>query len=255
MTPPSLKSRLAGGECLTGCFACIPHPIVLEVLSRQGPGVLCIDAEHGQIGRSQFEDLIRACHAGSAGCMIRLPSSEQEWIASALDAGADAILVPRVSSVEEARRIVAASYFAPDGVRGVGPGRASGYGYNIGGYVSGANERTLVAIQIETAEGFAAVAEICEVPGIDLVFVGPADLSIAIGAPGPENNGRLDAAIAHIFSTARAAGKRAGLFCLSADGMEKWRGQGASFFLVGSDLQFLAEGAGKLASRKRAMDL
>ena len=139
-----------------------------------------------------------------------------------------------------------ATRFPPDGARGVGPGRAAGYGYRLFDYLAAANQSLLLAIQVETAEGLANIDEIAAVDGIDLIFIGPGDLSVSIGAMGPDNRARLDAAILSI------AGRRVGIFRPSTDDIGTWRAAGITFFLVASDTMFL--GASLAAAMDAARD-
>jgi 4-hydroxy-2-oxoheptanedioate aldolase len=171
--------------------------------------------------------------------MVRVPGHAPESIASALDAGAAGVLVPRVSTAAEARAAVMATRYPPIGSRGVGPGRAAAYGYRIPDYLSKANEELVLAIQVETAEGLANIAQIAAVDGVDLIFIGPGDLSVSIDALGPSGRDRLDQAIRTIAATALAAGRTVGIFRPSADDIAAWSAEGISFFLLASDTMFL----------------
>ena len=128
------------------------------------------------------------------------------------------------------------------GRRGVGPGRAAGYGYRIVETLKSANETVVLAIQIETAEGLANIEEIAAVEGIDVIFIGPGDLSVTIDAMGPENADRLNAAIRRIADAARAAGKAVGLFRPDGSDVATWEEAGISFFIIGSDAMMLSAG-------------
>lgn len=247
----SLKQRVAAGTRTVGMFSGIPHPVAVEIAARQGLGFLCIDAEHAMIGRGEVEGLIRACEVGGTPAMVRVPSSDAHWIGTVLDAGAEAVLVPRVTGAAEAAAIVAAAHFAPHGKRGFGPGRASRYGYGMPEYLAAAHDRTLVGIQIETAEALAEVDAIAATPGVDLLFVGPADLGLSIGAIGPNHQDRLAEAVERIAAAGRAAGKALGIFVMDAAGIARWAPLGYSLFIVGSDAMYLGGGA---AAMVRAAD-
>lgn len=246
------RKRCIGYERVIGTFAAIPHPVAIEVAAMSGLDFLCIDAEHTQIDRERIENLVRASDVHHVPAMVRVPGHGQEWIASALDAGAAGVLVPRVSTAEQARAVVKATRYPPLGERGVGPGRASAYGYRILDYLKAANESLVLAIQIETAEGLANVEEIAAVEGIDVIFIGPGDLSVSIDAMGPAGAEKLDAAITAISHAARKAGKAVGIFRPSADDVGKWTEAGISFYLLASDTMFLGASlaAGVTAARK-----
>jgi 4-hydroxy-2-oxoheptanedioate aldolase len=242
----NIKSRLFSEETIVGCFACIPHPVAIEVCAAQGLDVLCIDAEHSQIDRSEIENLVRACEVHGTTAMVRVPGAHPEWIASALDSGARAILVPRVSSADEAAMVVKWGRYAPVGERGAGPGRASRYGYNLGPHLASANEEIILAVQIETKAGLDQLEAIAAVPGIDMLFVGPGDLATSLGATGPQGAAVLDAAVERIGAAARSAGKVAGIFRPSAADVGRWTSAGFSFFLIGSDTWFIGCGLAEM---------
>jgi 4-hydroxy-2-oxoheptanedioate aldolase len=241
---------------LVGTFSAIPHPVAVEVVAQAGPDFLCIDWEHSQIGRERIEDLIRAADVHRVPAMVRVPGHAPEAIAAVLDAGAAGVLVPRVSTEAQARAAVSATRYPPLGQRGVGPGRAAAYGYRIPDYLAKANEEIVLAIQIETAEGLANIAEIAAVDGVDVIFVGPGDLSVSIGALGPEGKDKLDQAIKSIVRVALDAGRTVGLFRPAADDIAAWSATGISFFVLASDTMFLgAAVAGEIAkARQRTAD-
>jgi 4-hydroxy-2-oxoheptanedioate aldolase len=246
------RQKCIGQERVVGVFAAIPHPVAAEVSAAAGPDFLCIDWEHSQIGRDRIEDLIRASDIHGVPAMVRVPGHAQEWIAAALDAGASGVLVPRVATATQARAAVMATRYPPIGERGVGPGRASAYGYRIPDYLETANSNIVLALQIETADGLANIQEIAGVEGVDVIFIGPGDLSVSIDAMGPAGQEKLNAAIESITKAALAAGKTAGIFRPSADDVAKWTQAGISFYILASDAMFLGAGiaSGIAAARK-----
>jgi 4-hydroxy-2-oxoheptanedioate aldolase len=249
----NFRQKCTSGAPVIGTFAAIPHPVAIEVAAASGVDFLCIDWEHAQIARERIEDLIRAADVHLVPAMVRVPGHAPEAIAAALDAGAAGVLVPRVSTAAQAAAAVQATRYPPVGARGVGPGRAAAYGYRIPDYLSKANESLLLAIQVETAEGLANIAEIASVEGVDLIFIGPGDLSVSIDAMGPANADKLDAAIETIASTSRKTGKSVGIFRPSADDVGRWIKSGISYFILASDTMFLGAGlaAGIAAARDK----
>ncbi|MFB9949675.1 HpcH/HpaI aldolase/citrate lyase family protein [Rhizobium puerariae] len=245
------RKKCISHERVIGTFAAIPHPVAIEVTAATGLDFLCIDAEHSQIDRELVENLVRASDAHRVPAMVRVPSHALEWIASALDAGAAGVLVPRVSTAAQAKAAVMATRYPPVGERGVGPGRASAYGYRIPDYLKAANESLVLSIQIETAEGFANVEEIVAVEGVDVIFIGPGDLSVSIDAMGPAGAEKLNAAITTITNAARKAGKAVGIFRPSAEDVGRWAEAGITFFMLASDTMFLGASlaAGAAAAR------
>jgi 4-hydroxy-2-oxoheptanedioate aldolase len=236
---------------LVGSFASIPHPVAVEVAAQSGLDFLCIDWEHAQISREMIENMVRAADVNRVPAMVRVPGHAPEAIQAALDSGAQGVLIPRVSTVAQAAMAVKASRYPPNGERGVGPGRAAAYGYRIPSYLASANEAIVVAVQVETAEGLANIAEIAAVDGVDVIFVGPGDLSVSIDALGPAGASRLAEAIRTIIGVAIAHDKIAGIFCAKPEDVGQWAAIGASFFILASDAMFLGAGvaAGRIAAR------
>lgn len=250
------RSRCTGGDVAIGIFAAIPHPVAIEVTAAAGVDFICIDWEHAQISRDRIEDLVRAADVHGVPAMVRVPGHAPESIAAALDAGAAGVLVPRVSTAEQARAAVQATRYPPFGARGVGPGRAAAYGYRIPDYLAAANKSLLLAIQVETAEGLANIGAIADVDGIDVIFVGPGDLSVSIDAMGPAGADKLTSAIETIAKAAIGAGRTVGIFRPSPDDIGIWVRSGIRFFLVASDTMFLGASvaAGLRAARGKAAD-
>ncbi|TPN36595.1 HpcH/HpaI aldolase/citrate lyase family protein [Mesorhizobium sp. B2-3-3] len=237
------RQKCIGKTKLVGSFAAIPHPVAVEVMALAGLDFVCIDWEHAQISRDMIEAMVRAADVHRVPAMVRVPGHAPEAIQAALDSGAQGVLVPRVSTSAQAAMAVKASRYPPLGQRGVGPGRAAGYGYRIPEYLAGANERIVVAVQVETSEGLANIEAIAAVDGIDMIFVGPGDLSVSIDAMGPKGTDKLNEAIGTIIGATIAHGKTSGIFCASPQSIGRWAAIGASFFVLASDTMFLGAGA------------
>lgn len=251
----SFRGKCVDRTRLVGTFAAIPHPVAVEVTAQARPDFICIDWEHAQIARDAIENLVRAADINGVPAMVRVPGHAPEAIAAALDSGARGVLVPRVSSGEQAAAAVQATRYPPLGSRGVGPGRAAGYGYRIPDYLGRANAETLLAVQVETAAGLGNAEEIAAVEGVDVVFVGPGDLSVSIDAMGPAGAERLNAAIETIFAAALRGGKVAGIFCAGPEDVARRAKAGASFFILASDAMFLGAGVSAgLAAARAALD-
>ncbi|MCX7306359.1 MAG: aldolase/citrate lyase family protein [Hyphomicrobiales bacterium] len=235
----TFRDNTVAGARLVGTFAEIPHPVAIEVMAQAAPDFICIDWEHGQIARDQIENLVRACDVKGVPAMIRVPGHAPEAIAAALDSGAMGILIPRVSTAEQAAAAVKAARYPPAGERGVGPGRAGGYGYRIFDYLAEANDQVVVAVQVETAEGLANADAIAATEGVDVVFVGPGDLSVSLDAYRPDGARKLANAIDKIIAATLKRGKTAGIFCGKPDDVIRWTAKGSSFFILASDTMFL----------------
>ncbi|TPL58854.1 HpcH/HpaI aldolase/citrate lyase family protein [Mesorhizobium sp. B2-4-2] len=230
-------------ESLVGSFAAIPHPVAVEVMAQSGLDFLCIDWEHAQISRDMIEAMVRAADIHRVPAIVRVPGHAPEAIAAALDSGAQGVLVPRVSTAAQAQAAAKASRYPPTGERGVGPGRAAGYGYRISEYLAQANDSIVVAVQVETSEGLANIEAIAAVEGVDVIFVGPGDLSVSIDAIGPKGADKLAQAIRRIIDVTIAHGKTSGIFCAEPQDVARWAALGASFFILASDTMLLGAGA------------
>ena len=246
----SLRSRVLARELLIGTFSSLASPAAVEVIGRAGFDFMCLDAEHAPLDRACLEGLIRAADVSGTPAIVRVPGHGAEAIASALDSGAPGILVPRISTALEAAAVVSAFRYPPQGKRGAGPGRSSHYGAEIMQHVATANDALLLAVQAESAEAVENIESIVKVNGIDLIFIGPADLSISLGFTSPDDQGKLSEVIQYVVSVCRKAGMAVGLFRFSPVDLEFWLAAGVTFFLIGSDGIFLASEA--MASAKAA---
>lgn len=232
----TLRSRLLAKDVLVGTFAAIPHPMTVEMTVDAGWDFLVIDAEHSQINRGDFEPLLRA--AGTTPAVIRLPGLDSIWINAALDSGAAGILLPRINTAAEARAAIAATRYPPAGERGVGPGRAAGYGTRIEQAIAD-NANTVLALQIESATGLANIDEIAAIDGIDAIYIGPGDLALSLGAMGPAGRPALEKAVATIVDSCKRHGRAVGTFCMTPDHLKASIAQGMTFVTLGSDAVFL----------------
>jgi len=237
-----LRQRIDRNKPLIGTFCAIDAPSVVEMLGTSGLDFVLVDAEHTQIGRARIEELVRGGDAVGAPVMVRVPTAEGDWIGSVLDAGAAGIVVPRVGTAAQARHAVAAARYTPDGERGCGPGRATLYGKRLVEYLQAANASLLVALQIETVEGLDNLEEILAVPGIDVIFIGPGDLALSLGAFGPQGRPKLDAAVTKIIDACHAHGVAVGSFVLEMTEIEPLAARGVCFFAAGGDILFLQRG-------------
>ncbi|MHB1468591.1 MAG: HpcH/HpaI aldolase family protein [Solirubrobacteraceae bacterium] len=236
-----LRARMLAGESVLGTFVASRDPGSVELLGGLGFDLLCIDAEHSAMSVETVERLVAAAELTPAAPIVRVAGNEEVAIGTTLDAGAAGVLVPRVESATEAQRAIAAARYPPAGRRGLGPGRASGYGAELPSYRDRANDELLLAIQVETAEAVARLPELLAVDGIDLYFVGPGDLACSMGIEDPQDP-TLKATVADVIDRARAAGRLAGVFAATPADAAAWRARGAQLVLLGSDHSLLARG-------------
>lgn len=249
----ALRERLVAGETLIGTFIQVPHMVVADFLARTaGLDFLCLEAEHSAMGAETIQGMVAAAGAGTP-VLVRVEDNAWVPIARALDAGAAGVIVPRVNSAAEARALVGAARYPTMGDRGIGPGRVTAYGSNSGpDYRTWANQHVVVGAQVETRRALDDLDGILAVPGIDLIFVGPMDLASSLGlAPGsPE----LNAVIEDVVSRARAAGRAAGIFAMTAEQVGYWVDRGVQLILYASDLRFMGVGLAAALEAYRELD-
>lgn len=212
----SLKQRWAAGETTLGAWCMMPGALGVEVVGGLGFDWVLIDMQHGCMGYEGALEMIRAADVFGISPIVRVPWNEPGIIGRVLDAGALGVLVPMIQTADDAKRVVEACLYPPAGRRSFGPIRV---GARDGmGYAFKANERVAVIPMIETIEALEAVEEIAAVPGVDALFVGPFDLSVALGLPPGDNDGKppFDEAIRRVIESCRTAGKAAAVLSNAA---------------------------------------
>jgi 2-keto-3-deoxy-L-rhamnonate aldolase RhmA len=200
------------------------QPSVMQLLANAGFDFAIIDSEHGAFGPETIADLSRAGVAYGVTPIVRVPECSYVPIAQALDGGAQGVMVPRVASVAEAADAVAIATYPPVGRRGSAMGRGH-TGFRPSPVVeamAAMNAARLVVIQIETVPALEQCEAIAAVPGVDILFVGPNDLSIALGVPGELDHPLLVGAIERVADACRAAGKWSALQMNTVDSAVRW---------------------------------
>ena len=250
---PRIKDALAAGE-IVRLFGIgqLSNPKLVEIVGENGGfDGLWIDQEHGGLGMRDFELITMAARAYGLDHFVRLPATDYATIMRPLEAGANGIMVSMVKSPEEADQAVRWAKFWPRGERGMNGGNRDGrYGLTpMTEYVQQANANTFVGIQIETASALASVAEIARVPDVDLIFVGPADLSQVLGIPGDFENPRCLAAIEGIARACAEAGKPWGIVPRGSDYAQRMRGWGCQMFALAFDIHVVNAGLRAIKER------
>ncbi|WP_417271507.1 HpcH/HpaI aldolase family protein [Celeribacter sp.] len=230
---------------LRGPFVAIPTPMTVEIVAGANPDFICIDTEHSPISDGLLTDMLRAADIARVPAIVRVRSNLPQNISAALDAGACGVLVPHISTADEARAVVKAARFAPHGTRGAGPGRAASYLRDIEASIERARKETFVAIQLETLQAVQNVDDILSVAGIDLVFIGPGDLGVDAEAHACDDT--LDALIERLVSSAQVAGVPVGIFTADRSASKRWLSR-LSFVIEGSDALFLTHASDAAAA-------
>ncbi|WCB93337.1 4-hydroxy-2-oxo-heptane-1,7-dioate aldolase [Baekduia alba] len=233
---------MRAGEKLTGMFVHLRDPAVCESLGRLGFDTLCVEGEHTAMGPETIERLVSAVEHTPAAALVRVAGNDPSAIACALDAGAQGVVVPRVSSAAEAMAAVQAARLPPVGLRGLGPSRAAAHGTDIPGYQRRANDELLLAIMVETRQALEELDELVAVDGVDLVFVGPGDLASSLGIEDPRSPELRDA-IVDVLARAREAGRLTGMFAATPEDAVRWHASGVNLVFLGSDMMWLTRAA------------
>jgi 4-hydroxy-2-oxoheptanedioate aldolase len=210
------------------------------VLAASGFDVLVADVEHAPLSPADVLTIVAGADLGGLPALVRLSDDSATSIQYALDAGAAGVIVPRVHTAAQTAAIVAAASYPPIGTRGAGPGRAALYGLDRAAAMAEALEQTLIAVQVESAAAVANLDEILAVEHLDMVFVGPNDLSHSLGRPAEDELRRV---IDDVIARAHAAGVRTGILAATPELVDRYRRAGVSLILTGTDLVLLAAGA------------
>jgi 2-keto-3-deoxy-L-rhamnonate aldolase RhmA len=251
----ALKKRLKAGETTFGAWLSISSPVVAEIMAGTGFDWVMIDTEHGVFGLEGLQTAIMAFNGSPTVPIVRVPWNDAVRIKQTLDIGADGILVPMVNTAAEARQAVAACKYPPQGNRGFGPKRASDYGRNTDAYVAQANDGVIVITQIEHVDAVANIDSILDVPGIDVVCLGPTDLSGSAGVLRQFNHPIVVNAVETVIAKAKARGLPAATGIVYPDDeMRQWVKKGANFVLTAEDTSLVRSGmSGALANMRKVL--
>ncbi len=240
------RKRLRNGEKLIGTMVTLTSPAVAEILADTGFDWLFIDGEHGPFETKEIHATLQAV-GEKAACVVRVPVAGEVPIKKALDLGATGIIAPQVNTAEQAQQVVHFSRYAPDGTRGVGLGRAHGYGMRFNEYLEAANEQVTVVVQAEHARAVENIEAIVQVAGIDAVLIGPYDLAASLGKMGQVADPAVVDAIDHVTTT----GIRTGMFGVTADAVKPYIEKGYTLIVAGVDTMLLGNAAKSILSELR----
>lgn len=246
------KQALKGDAPLIGCWLGMASQYSAEIAATAGFDWLVVDGEHSPNDIRSIRDQLMVIDPSASNAVVRLPVGETWLIKQALDIGAQTLLIPIVESAAQARELVAATRYPPEGVRGLGSSlaRASRFAA-IPDYPQTANAEICLLVQVETRAGLDALEEIAAVEGVDGVFIGPADLGASLGYLGQTEHPDLWRVITDALSRIRARGKAAGVLTGNPDLIAAAIAAGANFVAVGADITVFATGLRALAQRYR----
>jgi 2-keto-3-deoxy-L-rhamnonate aldolase RhmA len=249
-----LKNRLRQGETTFGAWLTVANTTIAEIMAGAGFDWVFIDTEHGGFSNEGLQTCLVAFNGSPTVPMVRVAWNDHVLIKQALDMGAEGILIPMVSSVAEAQIAVSACKYPPEGTRGFGPRRASDYGRNTDAYVAQANDSVIVIVQIEHVNGVAQIDGILDTQGIDVVCLGPTDLSGSAGVLRQFQHPTVTGGMTAVINAAKARQMPASIGITFGDqDMQKWYSAGANFIFCGDDVSLLASQAGKVLANMRQM--
>jgi 2-dehydro-3-deoxyglucarate aldolase len=245
------RRDLLAGRQLIGCWSSLASPISTEVLGLAGFDWLLLDGEHAPNDIATFIPQLMALKGSMSAPVVRPPDNDPVIIKRLLDIGFYNFMIPLVDSADDARRAVAATRYPPAGVRGVSVSHRSNMFGTIPDYFSTIDNNICIAVQIETVNAIRDIDRISSVDGVDAIFIGPSDLSAALGHLGNLNHPEVQESIQHIFSRASAHGKPSGILAPVEADARRYLNMGATLVAVGSDLGIFRSATQSLHDRFR----
>jgi len=243
-TMTTLRERVLAGETTFGTWLSTGSPVAAEIAGQAGFDWLVIDTEHGMSAEATTLGQLYAVGTTPATALVRIERSDRLRVSRALDLGAGGLVVPRVESADDVAQALAWMRFPPAGMRGVAlGGRGQGFGRVGHAEVGTLNDVVVGVFQIENAAAVAAADAIAAQPGADVLFVGPADLSHALGVPGQFSDPRYLGAIDAVVAACRRHGKAAGILLYDPAVIAPHLERGFRFIGLGSDGGFVMSGA------------
>jgi 4-hydroxy-2-oxoheptanedioate aldolase len=241
----SFKKRLLAGERCYGCWLHLYSPVAAEVLALAGYDAMIIDHEHGSGDLVGAIQIMQAMSATPACPILRVPWNDPVALKRALDTGPEGVMIPSINSADQAKAAVAACRYPPGGMRGAAYGlvRASDYGMAAKDYFENVQDNLLVICQIETAEAVDAIPEIAAVDGVDMLFIGPIDLSGSIGKLGQFDDAAVIALRKRGEDAIKASGKLLGGLAVPNLSIADMAARGYDFVTAASDITLLRDAA------------
>jgi len=250
----SLRERILNKEVVIGTFYKFNSQAVVEMIGIAGFDFMIVDTEHSNYSSYDVEGLIRAAECVGLSSVIRVREAIAEDVLHALDSGADGVQIPSITDVETAEKVCRSSKYYPQGNRGFTTShRAAMYGAwkNDEKYTDYSNKRSLVIAHVENLEMVEKIDGLLDIPQLDVVFVGPGDLSQAMGKPGQMNDPEVVALIEKIFVKVLERGKAEGIYCGTPADIKKYVGLGATYIAYGSDMTALSASLAGLVKSAR----
>lgn len=239
-----VKEKLRAGKVAVGAWMSILNPRAARAVADSGMDWVLFDTEHGPPSIETVDGLVRAISGAEAIPLIRVVWNDINAIKRALDTGAFGVIVPWVSSKEEAENAVTFCRYPPEGLRGCAPGRAAAaWGVSTQEYLDSANDEVLIAVQVETEKAVENIEEIVTVEGVDATFIGPSDLSASMGYRGKAFHPEVVKAMDKVLEACKASNVAPGIaYGRGVDHLNRLIEQGFRFIGIGSDTGLLSTG-------------
>ena len=244
MIAAGLKADLYAGKPKIGTFVKLANPTVIEALGMAGLDFAVIDTEHAPCDQMLLLDLIRAADSVSLPAIVRVPDGSESQILKVLDIGASGVQIPGLSTVNAVKKAVSYTKYAPQGRWGLSfAQRPASYGIcDKKSYMEASNAGLINVVHIENKEMAAQVESLCELDGVDVLFIGPMDISQSLGHPGEPAHSEVAKAVDEVIRVCLAKGTPYGIFVGTPAAAQTYIDKGASYIALASDIAFLMSG-------------
>jgi 2-keto-3-deoxy-L-rhamnonate aldolase RhmA len=249
-----LREQLRRGQTAYGLWITMESPAITEIATILACDWICIDMEHGPLDFGPVAAHARAARGSQTAVLVRVPEIQQGTIKRVLDLGVHGVLLPMIRSAEELERGMRLARYPPHGIRGIGGERAVRWGLGLREYLQSANEEVLVIPIVETREAAEGIDSLLAVPGVEVLFFGPADFSASYGYPGEWEGPGVAERLLAIKARAAAAGVACGVMSRSVADAQRRREQGFGMVGLGSDAGLLIRSAGEALRALRGED-
>ena len=246
----NIKARIYKGETLIGCWLNLGSSLTSEIVGMSGFDWVLVDIEHGSGSEGQILQQLQALEHTPAATFVRIESYQRQRFHRILDLGAEGIMCPRINTLEEARQAAKAIRYPPDGIRGVARMvRATNFGSDFNEYYTNQKKNLVCIVQIETEEILNSLDAVAAIDEIDVLFVGPMDLSMALGIFGQFDHPKFVDALKATADAAAKEGKATGILLQNPEEFKKYYELGFRFIACSSDSSFVRQGACDLAEK------
>lgn len=251
--PARFKQRLADGDVLLGAWMTIPELSVAEMMASVGYDYVIIDAEHSPWTLLEIQTALAGFTGSPTTLLVRIPSLDPVYVKHVLDLGIDGLICPLVQTADQARSLVAACLYPPDGARGYGPRRAARYGLDADSYTARANSDVIVIPQIEDARYVHEAEDIMDVDGVDAICVGPTDLSGSMGLLRQLDHPEVTSILNSVMASAQSRGLAVCTgVVLAPEVQADWVARGARLALIASDADLIVKSSRALIDDVRS---